>query len=169
MQDLSYNYLYLYVIHASHRGITTLPCYYRINGLDSLGSRIWGDNGILVTSSDTLNIYDSYLIADSNGGVTSIFVETWTNYYDVYAKRINNDGSLGGPNAPIEDLTISVEGEDIVLSWSSKAAVASYYVYKSFQPYSFLAVPDTAISDTFFVDVEGLLEGIGFYDVRWEP
>ena len=168
--NMTYKYPFLYGIHSYHRDPDPLiPCYYRINGLDSLGNRIWGDDGVLMSVNDSLCFHESRLVSDNSGGIACVFMEKWGNSYDIAAKHINSDGSVGGHNAPIEDITISIDADDLVLNWSSKAPNADYYIYKSFEPYSFPVTPDTVISDTFFIDVDALSEGMKFYDVRWEP
>ena len=169
--NLSYNYPYFYGIHAPCRGGTTFyPSYYRINGLDSLGNRLWGDNGILLYYNDTIRITDGYLVPDSNYGIAAVFqMSGGNNLFDVYAKRINNDGTLGGPNAPLNEVTITVSGMDLTLNWPSQALGAEYFLRFSDNPYVFPALADTTISDTVFVDVNGVLEGVKFYEVRWQP
>jgi len=167
--NLVYNSPLLYVIHAYRRASNILPSYYRINGLDSLGIRIWGDEGILVTTIDSLIIYNSNLIGYDDGGVTSVFMGNWDNSYDIYAKRINSDGSLGGPNAPIDEVTITVSGIDLTLNWPVQAPGAEYYIYKSFEPYVFPLSPVAVTNDTFFIDINGILQDSCFYRVTWHP
>ncbi len=167
--NLVYNSPNMYAIHASHSGMHNLPCYYRINGLDSLGNRIWGDDGILMSVNTDLYIQDSNLVPGSEGGVISVFQERYGNAYDIAAKRVNSNGSLGGPNAPLDEVIITVSGLDLTLNWSSQAPGAEYFIRFSDNPYAFPALADTTISDTVFVDVNGVEEGVKFYEVRWAP
>ena len=113
--------------------------------------------------------YGSYTYTNAVPGENYGFITVFKLLDNIYAKRINLDGTLGGPNGPIEDIIISISGDNIVLTWSSQASNANYYVYKSLEPYVFPTEPDTTIADTFYVDVDAVLEGMRFYDVRWQP
>jgi len=168
--NLAYYDHILYVIHAYSRGSDMIPVYYRINGLDSLGNRLWGDNGVLISVNTETYIFDSNLIPSSEEGIVSVFQEKWVpNTYDVAAKRINFDGSIGGPNAPLDEVTITVSGMDLTLRWPSQAPGAEYYIYKSVEAYVFQAQPDTVISDTTFIEANGVLQESGFYRITWQP
>ena len=105
-------------------------------------------------------------------GIVSVFTRQnvlLSDEWDVLAKRANFDGSLGGTNAAIEEVTITVSGEDIILSWPLQAPNAEYYIYKSAAPYTVSLTPDTTISDTIFIYVDAVLDEMKFYDIRWEP
>ena len=111
-------------------------------------------------------------IHPSDSGIVSVFTirdDMLDSEWNVLAKRANLDGTLGGPNATIEDVTTTIEDNNAVLTWSSYADSANYYLRFADNPYSFPAEPDTTISDTVFTDVDAVLEGMKFYDVRWQP
>ncbi|NQS98184.1 MAG: hypothetical protein HQ591_07010 [candidate division Zixibacteria bacterium] len=165
-----YQYPYFYGIYGfsyNHAEINDLF----VNVLDSLGNPLFGESGVLINTWGGTNFYTNIIPID-DGGIVSVFQFASgipPAYYDIHAKRINADGTLGGPNAAIEDMTIAVSGSDIVLSWPSQAPSAQYYLRKLVDPYSFPVIPDTTISDTFFIDLNALSEGSQFYRVTWEP
>lgn len=74
-----------------------------------------------------------------------------------------------GPLPPVENVTISVSGNDIQLNWPVMSSAAEYFICKSPLPYSFSAEPDTSVTDTVFIDTGAVFEGAGYYNVRWEP
>ena len=137
--------------------------------LNSEGFRQWGEDGTMITYNHEGGLREFNIAPDDSGGAVMIWLDWQGNYYDLWGKHVNADGSLGGPNASIEEVTIAVSGEDIVLTWPEKAPSAQYHIYKSPEPYVFPAEPDTTVADTTFLDVDALLEGMRFYNVRWEP
>ena len=86
---------------------------YRINGsyprlfffqkIDSLGNRILGDNGVVLTSINDGNYQYTNAVPDGEGGVVLVYQDYPT--YDVWAKRCRADGTLGGPLHLLVDLT----------------------------------------------------------------
>jgi len=147
-----------------------------IQALDTLYNRQFGINGQLF-STFLWPSGPSYInpIVDGSGNATVVF--EYYHYglppggggHDVWAKRMYADGTLGGPNAPIENVTIAVSGNDLVLTWPSMAPNADYKIYKTNSPYIQPAEPDTVVQDTVFTDVNGVSEGAGFYRVGWQP
>ena len=137
------------------------------NILDLEGNALWGEFAPMICYYDYG--YGSYTYIRAISGADNGVISVFQLQNNIYAKRINFDGTLGGPNAPIEDLTISISGNDVVLTWPEMAENAEYYIYKSPEPYSFPGEPDTSVTDTFFVDEGAVTEGTGYYDVRWEP
>jgi len=142
-------------------------------GIDTLGTRIYGENGF-----EILRVWDSsplyfYPLIDDSNNITIVWTSVFDRHglvdHDVIAKRINSDGTLGGPNAPIEDVIISIVREDVVLTWESMSDSAQYHIYRYEEPYVFPVIPDTTVSDTVYVDVGAVNEGVKFYRVTWEP
>ena len=89
--------------------------------------------------------------------------------YNLYAKRVLSDGTLGGDGmAPIDELTISVDEEDVILNWLPRIGASSYNIYESLDPYSFPVAPTATVIDTFYVDDNAINEGTKFYRVSWE-
>jgi len=67
---------------------------------------------------------------------------------------------------PIENLTITLQDENVHLNWPGNLLATQYCVYKSFEPYFELsAAQQFFTADTFFVDSDALSEGAGFYRV----
>ena len=147
--------------------------YLIVQSLDEQGAPQFGDNGytVAIWGPNGNDYRDTYVAPDDNDGFVAIYAENHggTTGYSLLAKRCYNDGTLGGPNAPIEDVTITIDGNNTILNWSPYADSANYYIRFSDDPYSFPIEPDTTIADTLFIDIDALLEGVKFYEVRWEP
>jgi hypothetical protein len=90
-------------------------------------------------------------------------------YYDVWAKRAYLNGELGGPYPPIQELNITINDSDTVLTWPAQTDSAQYHIYKSTIPYTFPAIPDTTIADTCYIDIGAVSGEEAFYRVTWEP
>ena len=158
------------------------PCFlgafvYRYNGyfyklrtniLDLDGNALFGEYATPIALSEQEYSHYSYLNcvpSDEYGEVSVYQLEN-----NIYAKRINFDGTLGGPNVPIDDVTILASGDDIILSWPEMTENAEYYIYKSDNPYTFPPDPFATVeNDTVWTDTGAVTEGTGYYDVRWEP
>jgi hypothetical protein len=138
--------------------------------LDSLGNRSLGLDGILLTTINQYSYQDMNIIVDDDSGIIAVFRYGTTSgpYNDVLAKRANFNGTLGGPYPPIEELNITIDDSNAVLTWPSMNDTAQYHIYKSTEPYSFPAIPDTTISDTCYIDIGVVSEGEQFYRVTWE-
>jgi hypothetical protein len=140
-----------------------------IQSLDSLGNRNFGEMGSMLNSVTDPGTYQYINTTPcEDGGCISVFD---INFYDynVWAKRCNEDGTLGGPLPPVEDVVIHISGDDIVLTWPSQGDSMQYNIFKSTEPYKFnLINPDTTISDTVFVDVNALSEEMKYYNVTFE-
>jgi len=145
-----------------------------IQALDSLYNRQYGTNGQLFSVFPwPWGPYYVNPVVNNNGDVTVVFEYNHSTIpgggHDVWAKRMNADGTLGGPNAPIEDVTIAVSGNDVVLRWPAMALNADYKIYKSAVPYFQPAEPDTVVQDTVFVDIGAILGDSCFYRIGWNP
>ena len=171
-QKFFYSAPYLYVFYCVNNN-PVRNIY--IQALDSLGNWQYGTNGQLFSSFPWPwgPIYINPFV-DESSDVTVVF-EYYRNDiiggggHDVWAKRMYADGTLGGPNAPIDEVTISVSGNDVVLTWPSMALNADYKIYKSAIPYFQPVQPDTVISDTVFVDIGAILGDSCFYCIGWNP
>ena len=161
-------YPYFYAIFGTHNSVNYIYQLV-VQRLDSLGNPALGENGVVLTTWRTFGGFDYVHAVPDNEGVVGVFEKLFNPYYDVYAKRCYFDGTLGGPNAPIEDVAIEISGSDVILSWSAYADSADYCIRKSNEPYSFPIHPDTTVADTFYIDFGGMNEGNAFYDVRWQP
>jgi hypothetical protein len=142
--------------------------------LDTLGNRQWGDSGYQMTYINS--VFSSHFpevnsVPDDIGGLVAVFTyQVGGPFYDIYAKRVNSDGSLGGPLPAIEEVTISITGNDLLLTWPSQGDSVQYNIFKSTEPYQFFFTnPDTTISDTVFVDVGGAIQPTCFYNVTFQP
>jgi hypothetical protein len=165
-ESYSYRFPYFYGVFDYNTNFT-YPWNLYGQVLDTLGNRIIGENGVLMSQfsdSDHFN-YTSAVASDS--GIIATFSKIYD--YDVYAKRANFDGSLGGPYPPIEGTVITISDSNVVLSWPSQSDSVNYHIYKSSTPYNFPTEPDTTVSDTIFIDIGAVSEGEAFYRVTWEP
>jgi len=74
------------------------------------------------------------------------------------------------PSTPVEDLVISVVGDNVVLNWEDVAGASGYNVYRSSEPYfeigGLTPIAEPAMST--FEDVGVLSGGAQFYIVTWE-
>lgn len=108
----------------------TTPYYRKITAqhFDSNGNRLWGDNGLSVTTGgDTYVLSGKHMVADDNGGfiVTYPFSPTLSSALQTYAQRIDSDGNkLWGTNGvQISNAINSTSQQQII-----KAAGNNYYV-----------------------------------------
>ncbi len=69
----------------------------------------------------------------------------------------------------IEDLTIAVAGDDIVLDWSDVSAASTYYIYKSNLPYFTTAgmTPYDSTAVSIYIDVGAVAGDPGFYRITY--
>ena len=71
---------------------------------------------------------------------------------------------------PIEDLVITVDGNDIILNWTEIPEALSYNIYRSIEPYFdiFGMTPIANVIETQYMDENVLSEGPFFYIVTYE-
>jgi parallel beta-helix repeat protein len=71
---------------------------------------------------------------------------------------------------PIEDLTISIEGNDIRLQWFPIPIATIYHIYRSTEPYFDISGMTliTSIADTSYIDANVLTGNRYFYRVNYE-
>jgi hypothetical protein len=151
---------------------TVYPTNLYGQALDISGNRVLGADGVLMTAINTYYYYFVHIRIDDENGIVAVFehgTSSGPEIKHILAKRANIDGTLGGPLPPVQDTFITLSGNDVVLTWNAMGDSVQYRIYKSAQPYVFPAIPDTVISDTTFIDVDALNEGMLFYSVRWEP
>ena len=143
--------------------------FYYGQALDSLGRPIMGSNGTLMCNGFGEVLFN-YVNAVPSGddGLILVYEDELDYDYDIWAKRTYLDGTLGGPNAPIEEVNIIIDDSSAVLTWLMMADSAQYHIYRSAEPYSFSALPDTTVIDTFFFDPDALNQNSLFYRVTWE-
>ena len=74
------------------------------------------------------------------------------------------------PPSPIEDLTITIDGADVILEWSSIPNATIYYIYRSTEPYfeTVGMTPIFEIEDNQYYDVDAILNNVYFYRVTSE-
>jgi len=167
--DWHFYYPYFYTIFGNQRPDTEIH-HLTIQVLDTLGNKMLGDFGVDLTILDLgWSQFNDVHAIPSNDGIVGVFHEDDLND-NIWAKRCDWDGTLGGPNAPINDITISVSDNDIVLTWPEMSPSADYYIYKSGEPYAFPPDPFATVeNDTVWTDPGAVAEVTGYYDVRWEP
>jgi hypothetical protein len=165
--DFKYIYPNLYGVYGFESPGNITKNFYG-QALDSLGNRLIGQNGVLMCSIPFASYYQyTNVVPDNNEGLVFVFEHVYD--YDVWAKRANLDGTLGGPYPPIAEVNIVVEDSSTVLTWPAQSDSAIYHIYISPEPYNFPAIPDTTISDTCYIDIGVVSEGAWFYRVTWEP
>lgn len=144
---------YLYVAFSStHR--RNIIC----QKVSSGGVLQWGNGIWMAASSQWLNL-ERAACGDQAGGM---IVEFTNNYHDICVKRVRFDGTLGGDYAKIEDVTISMLGNDAVITWPGQYENARYYIYKNESPYGLSIHPISTTSDTFYVDTNAAAQGAAF-------
>ena len=148
--------------------------------IDADGDTQWPAAGVAVCTATDMQSFPR-LIGGGSGGA----IITWQDdrsgevSTDIYAQRVNHNGTLGGdpPPAGIGDLTVSVAAEDLVLMWppvtvdtsGAPLAVDLYRIYRDtvagFEPGS---APFDSTLDTSYVDTSGVVGETGtqyFYAV----
>ncbi|MBU0518283.1 hypothetical protein KJ564_05025, partial [bacterium] len=89
------NYYIVYVTSPEESG----PYRYYVSGLDQQGNRILGHNGVLLQATN-FDGYKRKVVPVDDGGVIAILqytIQVNPTTFDIHAKRVNPDGSLGGP------------------------------------------------------------------------
>jgi hypothetical protein len=136
--------------------------------LNTLGNRLLGDNGVLMCQIDSCGYFQNCnVVADGLGSTILVYNKIYYMPY-VYAKRLDFDGTLGGPYPPVENFIITYNGNDAILTWNPDTIATTYSVYKSSDPYIFPLQPIAVTADTFYVDEDAILEGEGYYRIIWE-
>jgi hypothetical protein len=133
--------------------------------ISPLGGLEWGVWGILTTHHSQWLIIKRSTCTDQEDGLITVFHDL---DYDLYAKRVLGDGSLGGNLPGIEDLSVQIIGDSVILQWSSIPDAEIYKVYISSSPYILPGAATAVITDTFYVDTTSVNQGSRFYQVRWE-
>ena len=74
------------------------------------------------------------------------------------------------PSTPVEDLVISVDGDNLVLNWEDVVGATGYNVYRSTEPYFDITglTPIAEPTVPTFEDAAALSGGAKFYIVTWE-
>jgi hypothetical protein len=112
--DFHYRYPYFSgAFDMSHNDIDLMV----VQKLDSLGNRMLGDFGATITAESTgpYDFNDVNSISDDEEGVIAVYVygADASLFRDIYAKRCNADGTLGGP-FPLE-VTLTPQTLPIVI------------------------------------------------------
>ena len=70
----------------------------------------------------------------------------------------------------VDDLVISIDGEDVILEWGEIAGAALYNVYRWDEPYFDIGgmIPAAAVAETAFTDEGAVSGGPYYYIVTWE-
>ena len=154
---------YLFISFASGHRLDVIS-----QKVDSTGNLIWGTTGIWTAHHQEWLNTERATCTDQAGGLITLFHSSYSSV-SLYAKRVRSDGTLGGGGmATIDELTITVDGNDVMLNWLPRIGASSYNIYESLDPYSFPVVPTAAVVDTFYVDDNAINEGTKFYRVSWE-
>ena len=130
-----------------------------------------GDGEIQVnyhTVEDPTSVTAGIENSDATDGLQYLYNEE----YDFNAMPLENGFAIKYSTGigVIDDITISVDLEDIVLDWSDLAAASVYHVYRSTEPY-FEVIGTTPIGDSDtsdYTDAGAASAGIYFYRVTWE-
>jgi hypothetical protein len=99
--DFCYHDNYFFGIFDRLHPFNFYPQLFFVQSLDSEGYRRWGNEyGLLIAVNDTLNLKYANIIHDGGNGAVSVWVHGWSYEFfnDIYAKHINSDGTLGGPD-----------------------------------------------------------------------
>jgi hypothetical protein len=81
------------------------PRLFNVQILDSTGSRRFGERGVTLTlttgQEPTYAMQRKTVVPDRRGGIVAVWeASNGGNLWDVYAKHVNPDGTLGGPAPP---------------------------------------------------------------------
>ena len=70
----------------------------------------------------------------------------------------------------IEDLTITVSGDSIILNWSEVAGAEIYHIYRAEEPYFAITgmTPIADVTENQYIDEGVLYEGVYFYVVTYD-
>ena len=127
---------------------------------------------------------DYYLSQTSSGqAVTSPCVDAGDPAYPMITGTTRTDGVQDAgvidmgyhynlPAAPpaIENLTITIDGVNVNLSWTEIPDASLYYIYRSQEPY-FNIIGMSPYADSYsseFIDYNAVNEGTYYYRVTWE-
>ena len=99
--DYTYSVPYFYGI-ISYKYHNNYPRFYLGQKLNTNGIRIWGNNGILMTSIDDGQLANTNAVYDGYGGLVLVYEKVYE--YDIYAKRLDYAGRLGGALHLLVDL-----------------------------------------------------------------
>ncbi|MFH1011770.1 MAG: hypothetical protein V1784_11125 [bacterium] len=135
--------------------------------VDGNGANVWTTSPVIMCSVPSEK---QRMAAAEN--VFGQVIATWPDgridpSWDIYLQNINPDGSLG--NLPVvtapQELTVTLNGDDIVLTWQAVDDATSYNVYASQDPDNFTDIIATATDTTATLVGESLNHDIHFYMV----
>ena len=97
--DFTFRCPYFYALSAFYPSSPPYePILLHVNALDLPGNPVYGDSGIILgINPDPAYFKDRRVAAVDDGGIVAVWELWWGEAHDVYAKRCNADGSLGGP------------------------------------------------------------------------
>ncbi|MBU0519257.1 T9SS type A sorting domain-containing protein [bacterium] len=155
----------LYVTSPEESG----PHRYYISGLNQDGNRTLGDNGVHLQTTD----YDGYyrkIAAVADGGVVAAMnIQTHVNppQFDLRAKRVNPDGTLGGPLHLLVDLepeSASIQIPPTGGSFTYNIAIEdTYVVYSDFDAWVEVTMPggdtrEITVREGIHIDYNSVIE-----------
>ena len=151
------------------------PQYYPTQG---------GDGMIIFQYLDIANIFGSYydnhfatVGIKSPDNLTGLQYTYWNHYPEQAAVldsgraiKFSTDVPVKTALMVIDDLTISISGDNVILDWGDIPQAENYNVYRSNEPYFRIAgmVPIASISNSYFEDDDILNAETYFYVVTWE-
>ncbi|NQS97414.1 MAG: hypothetical protein HQ591_03085 [candidate division Zixibacteria bacterium] len=108
-------------------------------------------------------------IENSDGSVGLQFL--YDEVYDEYAMPLEDGFAIKyttGAGA-IDDLVISISGNNVILNWGGISQADIYYIYRSTEPYFDIGgmTPIGESTDPEYIDEDALLGGLYYYCVTW--
>jgi hypothetical protein len=137
--------------------------------IDSTGQFFWNyPDGTLTMGMNQFDYWFHDLNIFTNGLNGCVLTASYASNgvpADLVGGSVHSDGTLGGPFEILP--IIETIGNDIRLSWQSIVNATGYNIYFSSQPYLFPTAPDTTVTDTSFIDIDGLIENEKYYRITF--
>jgi hypothetical protein len=181
---LAYNYGWAGIVFNNSQNALISYCNFFGNEISNLFGTGPDSVGILVSTNINGDSCDYF----HNIFLNPIFVDTVNGNFQLYSNSPCIDA--GDPNSPldpdstiadigayyfyqspsIDDLTISIEGNDIQLQWFPIPIATIYHIYRSTEPYFDVSgmTPIASVVDTSYIDINALNENGYFYRVIYE-
>ncbi len=106
--------------------------------VDSAGNVLWATNGVAVCAKTT-NQKSPKIISDNAGGAIVVWEDSVLNYWDIYAQRINANGSLAWATSGViicssanTQLNPKLDVDNLggaVITWQDKRNAVDYDIY----------------------------------------
>ncbi|MFH1735264.1 MAG: hypothetical protein ABIE92_11175, partial [bacterium] len=180
--DYTFRYPNFYCLFVTSPPGSGGPYFYNISGLDQQGNRILRENGILIQITEFDGFYRKIAVVSDEGIVAALNHRTQVNpnQFDLRVKRVNPDGTLGGPLHLMVDLvpeSASIQIPPTGGSFTYNVAIEdTYVVHSDFDAWIEVILPggetrEITLREDIHIDSNSVIERFDLVQVvpGWAP